>query len=101
MDWHDKFLLRVKELEMLKEVDGEFDPVEAPAHYNLSPARCGACGDRIECIDITRHMNFCLGNAIKYIWRESLKGNSVEDLRKAIKYLEFEIGTRENCNENR
>lgn len=64
---------------------------------------CPTCGDTgryrpfdrtfsgIECIQVTETMNFCLGNAIKYIWRSSLKGATVEDLRKAIWYLEREI----------
>jgi hypothetical protein len=39
-------------------------------------------------------MGFCLGNAMKYIWRADLK-NGTEDLRKAIWYLEREIAKRE------
>lgn len=66
------------------------DMVNHPAHYTSSPAQC-ACGRGIECIDITRHFNFCRGNAIKYLWRAGLKGNAIEDLRKARKYLDFEI----------
>jgi hypothetical protein len=46
----------------------------------------------VECIQITEHMNFCLGNAIKYIWRAGLKSDSpVEDLRKAAFYINREI----------
>ena len=46
----------------------------------------------VECIQITEHMNFCLGNAIKYIWRAGLKSNSeIEDLRKARWYIDREI----------
>lgn len=64
------------------------DPVKHPAHYTAHPSG-------VECIDITKHMNFCLGNAIKYIWRAELKHDTIEDLRKAIVYLEFEIKRRE------
>jgi hypothetical protein len=39
-------------------------------------------------------MNFCLGNAIKYIWRADLKNDSVEDLKKAIWYINREIERR-------
>ena len=60
------------------------DPVEHPEHYTTH-----ASG--IECIQITEHMNFCLGNAIKYIWRADVKGNKVQDLKKAIFYLAREI----------
>jgi hypothetical protein len=36
-------------------------------------------------------MNFCVGNAIKYLWRAGLKGEQVEDLRKARWYIDREI----------
>lgn len=62
------------------------DPVNHPKHYNNSPAKCD-CGRRIECIDVTRHMNFNLGNAIKYIWRAADK-NGTQDLEKARWYLD-------------
>ena len=39
-------------------------------------------------------MGFNLGNAIKYIWRADLKGNSIQDLEKAIWYLQDELTKR-------
>lgn len=69
------------------------DPVNHPQHYTSSPAKC-ECGATIECIQVTRHMSFDLGNAVKYIWRADLKGG-VEDLRKAVWYLNDEIARRE------
>lgn len=63
------------------------DPVNHPKHYTDHPSG-------IECIQITEHMNFCLGNAVKYIWRADLKGNSVEDLQKAVWYVQREIARR-------
>jgi hypothetical protein len=39
-------------------------------------------------------MGFCLGNAIKYIWRADLKNDAIEDLKKAIWYIEREIQKR-------
>ncbi|AEK08012.1 hypothetical protein ANAYA_53 [Mycobacterium phage Anaya] len=71
------------------------DMVAHPSHYTSSPAKCRACGHPIECIDITQHMGFCLGNATKYVWRCDLKHDAIEDLRKAIQYIEFEIDRRE------
>lgn len=59
------------------------DPVNHPKHYCSHPSG-------VECIQITRHMNFCLGNAIKYIWRADEKGKAIEDLDKAIFYLQEE-----------
>jgi len=63
------------------------DPVNHPKHYTEHPSG-------VECIKITEHMNFCLGNALKYIWRADLKGSSVEDLKKARWYLDREIDRR-------
>jgi hypothetical protein len=46
----------------------------------------------IECIDVARHFNFNLGNALKYIWRCHHKHDDpVADLKKAISYLQYEI----------
>lgn len=66
------------------------DNVNHPPHYNSSKAECPGCERRIECIDITRHMNFNIGNAFKYLWRFEHKGG-VEDLKKAIWYIQNEI----------
>lgn len=55
-----------------------------PAHYTEHPSG-------VECIQIVEHMNFCLGNAVKYIWRAGLKNNAVEDLEKAAFYIAREI----------
>jgi hypothetical protein len=65
------------------------DPVNHPRHYGLHPSG-------VECITVTEHMNFCLGNAMKYIWRADLK-NGVEDLEKAKWYLEREIALRKRA----
>ncbi len=59
------------------------DPVNHPRHYTQHPSG-------VECITITEHMNFNVGNAGKYLWRASLKGG-VEDLRKAAWYINREI----------
>lgn len=71
------------------------DSVDHPAHYNGSPARCEACGHPIECITVVEHLGFCLGNAVKYVWRAGLKGDELEDLRKAAWYLQREIARLE------
>jgi len=64
----------------------EHDPVNHPRHYTGHPSG-------VECIQITEHMGFCLGNAMKYIWRADLK-NGVEDLEKAVWYVNREIAKR-------
>ena len=65
------------------------DMVNHPPHYTSHPSG-------VECIQVTEHMNFCLGNAVKYIWRADLKGSGVEDLKKAAWYIEREIKRRES-----
>lgn len=62
------------------------DPINHPSHYTSDPSG-------VECIEITRHRNFNIGNAIKYLWRAGLKdGNSdIQDLQKAAWYINDEI----------
>jgi hypothetical protein len=63
------------------------DQVNNPKHYTSHPSG-------IECLEITRHMGFNLGNVLKYIWRADLKGKDIEDLEKAAFYLLDEIELR-------
>ena len=60
------------------------DPVNSPKHYTSHPSG-------VECIEITRHMNFNLGNAIKYIWRAGMKDEYLQELKKARWYIDDEI----------
>ena len=70
------------------------DKVQHPSHYTWLKELCG-----IEVIDITRHLDFDLGNAVKYILRAGRKSEegysetdkTIEDLQKAIFYLNDEI----------
>ena len=73
------------------------DSVNHPYHYNKG---------KIECIDyiLDQELNFCRGNAVKYIVRAGLKDKSkeIEDLQKAVFYLNREIenlkdGGRHEC----
>ena len=69
--------------------DGDYDideRVDHPDHYNSHPSG-------IEAIEVVRHYNFNVGNALKYLWRAGLKDENteVEDLRKAIWYINDEI----------
>lgn len=68
------------------------DNVNHPKHYNSHPSG-------VECIEIVQHHDFCIGNAIKYLWRAGLKtefgmvdkDKHIEDLEKAIWYINREI----------
>ena len=63
-----------------------YEKVDHPRHYNEHPSG-------VECIEIIEHWGFNLGSAVKYIWRNGLKPgeDAVEDLKKAIWYLNREI----------
>ncbi len=61
------------------------DDVNHPSHYTSHPSG-------VECITITEHHNFNVGNAIKYLWRAGLKDDvPVKDLKKAVWYIQREI----------
>lgn len=66
------------------------DNVNHPKHYTGHPSG-------VECITITEHMSFCLGNAVKYIWRADLKNDAIEDLEKAKWYISREIERRQSA----
>jgi hypothetical protein len=70
------------------------DAVNNPPHYKAHPSG-------VECIEIAEHYGFCIGNAIKYLWRAGLKGDAIEDLKKARWYLDREIANREKAVANR
>ena len=81
-----------------KEEDNkEHDAVNHPKHYTSHPSG-------VECIEITRHYNFDIGNAIKYLWRAGLKKEQglsdvekeIEDCKKAIWYINDHIKQLKN-----
>jgi len=61
------------------------ESVNHPDHYQDKSG--------IECIEIARHRTFNIGNAFKYLWRAGIKNQDtqIEDLKKAIWYIEDEI----------
>lgn len=67
-----------------------FDAVSHPSHYTE--------GRKYEPRKVIADwgLNFNLGNAVKYISRAGRKGDRIEDLRKAIQYIEFEIMSSKN-----
>jgi len=79
--------MAISEKDWLKMVKNQEDFVNHPKHYTEHPSG-------VECIQITEHMNFCLGNAVKYIWRADLKHDAIEDLEKAIWYIQRELDKR-------
>lgn len=71
-----------------KKVDPQHDAVNHPRHYTSHPSG-------VECIDVVEHMPFNVGNAVKYLWRAGMKGDALEDLKKAAWYIAREIEKRE------
>ena len=63
------------------------DPVDTPPHYRWMP-------NGIECKDVAQHFNYPLGNVIKYVWRCDHKGKPIQDLEKALTYLQMELERR-------
>jgi hypothetical protein len=60
------------------------DIIDQPEHYTSHPSG-------IEVIEITKHETFLRGNVLKYVLRAPYKGREVEDLKKAMKYLQWEL----------
>jgi hypothetical protein len=60
------------------------DLINHPPHYTQFP---------VEVIEITEQLDFCRGNAVKYLCRAGLKSKDteLEDLRKAQWYVERAI----------
>lgn len=85
-EWRSKLMLNEHDLKDM----APDDPVNHPRHYTKHPSG-------VECIEITQHMGFNLGNALKYIWRCDLKLDAIEDLKKAKWYVDKEIEKRTNA----
>lgn len=68
------------------------DDINHPTHYVKHPSG-------VECWTIVEHMSFNIGNAMKYLWRAGYKTHHkydnkswhIQDMRKAIAYIEREI----------
>ena len=69
----------------------EEDVVSHPTHYTSHPSG-------VECIQITEHMGFNTGNAMKYLWRAGLKDDAIQDLEKAEFYIKRELFRRRSNN---
>ena len=85
------YMKKIHELNKAYEKSEIANAINHPPHYTAHPSG-------VECIQITEHMGFNLGNAIKYIWRADLKGNAIEDLKKAVWYVNKEIERRQKNN---
>ena len=58
------------------------DPIENPPHYTQGTV------ELIEAIESRGWgREWCLGNAVKYLWRAGEKDDEVQDLEKALWYI--------------
>lgn len=73
--WND-----IQREELDEEPSGSTDMVNHPPHYTGHPSG-------VECIEVAEHLPFCLGNAFKYLFRRDAKGNPLENIEKAIWYV--------------
>jgi hypothetical protein len=88
----EEALIELEQQDILRDLHQKGnDMVNHPKHYTSDPSG-------VECIEITRHRNFNIGNAFKYLWRAGLKDDrkTIEDLKKAIFYISDEINRLEN-----
>ena len=60
------------------------DNVNHPKHYTSD--ECG-----VEAIELTSLLPSCIGNALKYVWRCGKKDDSVQELKKALWYVNYSI----------
>jgi hypothetical protein len=74
------------------------DAVQRPPHYNTGNIEC------ITAIEASmsslEFQGYCKGNCIKYLWRYQYKGKPLEDLQKALWYLEKLIKTQEEVKDD-
>ena len=82
---------------MLTKHNKDDEKVNHPSHYATDPSG-------VECIEVVRWRNFNVGNAIKYLWRAGIKSEEgmsdkekqIQDLKKAVFYINDEIFRLEN-----
>jgi hypothetical protein len=79
-----------KHLEACPHFKKPHDPVDNPSHYTSHPSG-------VEAIEIVEHFPFCIGAAIKYLWRCGQKGDEVEDLKKALWMVARELRRRQRA----
>ena len=78
--------------DFLSKYDLQQDMVNHPPHYKDESG--------IECIEVTKNMQFCGGNCFKYLYRAGKKGSTIEDLKKAIWYAERAwLGSEQVCDD--
>ena len=68
-----------------------------PEKDHINPDHYKSSKSGVECIEITRWMGFCIGNATKYLWRLGQKDDSVQELKKVAWYLSDQLDFEDIC----
>lgn len=67
-----------------RDVNNTMDTVHHPKHYTSDD-----CG--VEAIEITSLLPACISNAVKYVWRCGKKDEDLQELKKALWYINYSI----------
>ena len=67
-----------------------FDPVEKPQHYNRGGVECRKAL-QAACVGLDGWEGTCTSNAIKFMWRWKFKGKPIQDIKKAIEFMNYLI----------
>lgn len=89
--------LEIDRVKSLKELSNAMDALEKKPDLVNSPPHYKTGG--IETIDFieAKDLNYRLGNVVKYVSRAGKKGDPIEDLEKALWYLQREIAARKRA----
>ena len=98
-EWDEEDAFVFKELEKELKADNISSPAERKLEDNVFSPKHYTAG-KYEVIDVIEDwgLNFRLANTIKYIARHKHKGKPLEDLKKALWYLQREIDKHERDN---
>ena len=69
-----------EDVELIFETNKEYDVVNKPKHYNSDPSG-------VQCIELTRCLSSDAANALKYIWRDGKKDETLQERKKAQWYV--------------
>ena len=71
-------------------LEDEADMVNHPSHYNYKSMECKDI-IKVMCEGLEGYEAYCVGCAIKYLYRYPMKGKPIEDLQKAKTYIDMII----------
>ena len=79
-----KYVTTYGKLVWKRDVINTIDSIHHPKHYTSDD-----CG--VEAIEITSLLPACISNAVKYVWRCGKKDEDLQELKKALWYINYSI----------